>query len=100
MRVELLHQRIKEDLETAGGVFEDDAFFEAVRDGLTERRLVQVRNGYLLVDNTNRAYDPSAEQQELERKGFSGQQLLAKMILYKSRFGLLDPWPDTPPSDM
>ena len=30
MRIEVLHQGIKEDLETAGGVFEDDAFFEAV----------------------------------------------------------------------
>ena len=96
----MLHQRVKEDLETAGGVFEEEAFFEAVRDGLTERRLVRVRNGYLLVDNNNHAYDPRAEKQELERKGFSGQQLLAQMILYKQRFGLLNPWPEIPPSDM
>ena len=76
-------------MNAAAGWSQDD-FIDALFDGVRDRRFVEVRNSYLLVNKDNEAYDPRAYKRWLDDEGFSSRQRSSMWHDYDYGFGLLD----------
>lgn len=70
--------------------FSEDEFRTALNEGVDSRRFVRVRDSYLLVNDSNEAYDPRTYEQWLDDEDFDDSQRQAMWLDYECQFGLHD----------